>query len=531
MNRKLTIILVLALVLISFATGDVWAAPDPLGGGVHVVQWGENLATIAYRYGLPVEALAQANGITDPNLIYIGQQLVIPGGAQQPVAAAAAATAGPASVYRVQLGDTLTSIAGRFGCSVDALMAANGLPDSYIFVGQPLTVPGGGPAAATAPGQMAAAAVGPSPSAGPANAPVPMAQGPTHLVQPGETLSALAYRYGTTINDLMQANNLRDPWLVMQGQQLVVPGMAAQSFEQPAGTTYTVQVGDTLAGIALHYGTTVQTILQANNLSMAQSQFIQPGQQLVVPGTIKPSAPAPQPQMQQPASLAVTAQVAAPQIGNAAVQANNGLLISPAVPPESAAQPGVAMPQAAPASGVPLQSTMTSGPETGAASQAPLLGLASAPMIGAPGSAPVIMGAPGSPQVMMGGPEYQPAFPAGVLVSGAAPVVPTLTYKWEGRVVQQTFPEGSRYPSVLRVTVGGAKDMQVTVRKKDGNWSTTGFTGTKLEYGPGAVEFAPLNPGIHYVTLDGQGTTLRVSVKPNSLTYVEFSKVPANTGH
>jgi hypothetical protein len=108
---------------------------------------------------------------------------------------------------------------------------------------------------------------------------------------------------------------------------------------------------------------------------------------------------------------------------------------------------------------------------------------------------------------------------------------PVVTQKWEGHIVSQTKPEGWIYPSVLRVSVGGAVGMQITVSKKGGpNWSTTGFTGTKPEYGPGAAEFAPLNPGTHIISLDGQGFTMQVNIKPNSLTYVDIARVPADTG-
>jgi hypothetical protein len=108
-----------------------------------------------------------------------------------------------------------------------------------------------------------------------------------------------------------------------------------------------------------------------------------------------------------------------------------------------------------------------------------------------------------------------------------------MTMMWQGRMVNQSQPEDWKYPAVLRVNVGGAKGMQVSVSKKGSNsWSTTGFTGTKPEYGDGAVEFAPLNPGKHIVSLDGQGkgSSMTVDIKPNSLTYVEFVRVRADTG-
>lgn len=260
MKTRLIIIMSVILVM-AFPTANIGlAAPERIGGGVHVVQWGENLAAIAARYGTTVEAVAQANGITDQNYVYIGQQLVIPSagtlrGSPVGVGAPAPSTTG-SSGYMVKFGDTLTSVALRHGTTVNEVMQANGLTSSTIYIGQQLAVPGVGTATLLP-------------------APVQTNPGPTSLysVNAGDTLSAIAFRLGTTINDIMQVNGLHGT-SIFPGQQLAIPGGFAVGFEQPAGTYYSVQQGDTLAGIALRYGTTLPSILQANNLS--QSHFIFP---------------------------------------------------------------------------------------------------------------------------------------------------------------------------------------------------------------------------------------------------------------
>lgn len=101
---------------------------------VHIVSFGESLFSIAQVYGVTMEAVATANGITYPYLIYVGQELVIPGAGE--------VTPVTGQVYVVQYGDTLFSIAQAYGTSVEALAEANGLTYPYtIYVGQTLVIP------------------------------------------------------------------------------------------------------------------------------------------------------------------------------------------------------------------------------------------------------------------------------------------------------------------------------------------------------------------------------------------------------
>ena len=121
------------------------SAPAASGGGVHVVQRGETLYSIARRYGTSAAALAAANGLSNANLIYVGQRLRVSGGA----APAAGGTSGSApatgAVHVVQRGETLASIARRYGTTVSALVSANGLSNAnFIYVGQRLRIAGGG---------------------------------------------------------------------------------------------------------------------------------------------------------------------------------------------------------------------------------------------------------------------------------------------------------------------------------------------------------------------------------------------------
>jgi LysM repeat protein len=119
--------------------------PSPGRPGVHIVQPGENLFRIALRYDTTVERLAEANHIINPWFIYVGQELVIPSAGNEPLPPYHDGPDGPGrpdGTYVVQPGDTLYSIAARFGTTVHALVVANNLPSpDMIYVGQILSVP------------------------------------------------------------------------------------------------------------------------------------------------------------------------------------------------------------------------------------------------------------------------------------------------------------------------------------------------------------------------------------------------------
>lgn len=133
------------------------------------VQAGDTLSKLARANGTTVDALVKANGISNPNLIFVGQQLQTEGTANaaapaQPAATQPAASAPAASAngtYTVKAGDTLNRIAAANGTSVAALAAANGIQNiNLIAVGQvlKLSADATAPAATPAPAQQAAPA-------------------------------------------------------------------------------------------------------------------------------------------------------------------------------------------------------------------------------------------------------------------------------------------------------------------------------------------------------------------------------------
>ncbi|HOC21441.1 MAG TPA: PA14 domain-containing protein [Anaerolineae bacterium] len=141
--RRLCGLLILA-VLVSWIpllvmTETVSAA---CGGTIHVVQPGENLYRIALKYGVTMAAISQANGITNPNHIYVGQRLIIPTGSACPPPVPPPPPPAGCLVHVVKPGENLTLIAARYGVSAWALAQVNGIYNTnLLYVGQRLTIP------------------------------------------------------------------------------------------------------------------------------------------------------------------------------------------------------------------------------------------------------------------------------------------------------------------------------------------------------------------------------------------------------
>ncbi|KIX90905.1 N-acetylmuramoyl-L-alanine amidase [Staphylococcus microti] len=185
------------------------------------------------------------------------------------ISAVAATSDADAATYRVQAGDSLWSIATKHNISIAQLKSLNNLNSNLIFPNQVLQVSGGST---------------------PVRNTNTTTSGSTYTVRSGDSLAAIAARYGTTYQNIMRLNGLNS-FLIFPGQQLKVSGTAVsnQATQQTTnnastgtGSYYTVQPGDSLALIASKYGTTYQNIMNLNGLS---GFLIHPGQKLKVSGT------------------------------------------------------------------------------------------------------------------------------------------------------------------------------------------------------------------------------------------------------
>lgn len=220
----------------------------------YTVASGDSLSMIAKRFGITVDALKQANKLTSDK-IQVGQKLTIPAKGEHSV------TIQPVdSVYTVSSGDSLSAIAKRFGVTVDQLKQVNDLRNDTIFIGQKLVIPNG-------------------------NITSPTSQATTYTVKAGDSLSAIAKRFQTTVDAIRTTNRLSSDTIYI-GQTLKIPGANASDSVNTERTTfsYTVSAGDSLSVIAKRFGVTVDAIQTANKLSSDQLQI---GQTLTIPNGIR----------------------------------------------------------------------------------------------------------------------------------------------------------------------------------------------------------------------------------------------------
>lgn len=168
---------------------DPEPTPDPDGSNniYYYVKRGDTLSHIALWYNTTVENLVRLNNIKNPDLIYIGQRLLI--------SVSDDPNKSKEVKYTVRRGDTLSKIANRYGITVNEIVLLNNIKDpNLIYVGQQLRIP--------------------------LDNSINQMQNVYYRVQRGDRLWRIAKRYRTTVSNIARLNGIRNPNLIFVGQIL-----------------------------------------------------------------------------------------------------------------------------------------------------------------------------------------------------------------------------------------------------------------------------------------------------------------------
>lgn len=231
----------------TISVGQVLRIPTLETTSLYIVKKGDTLYSIASKYGVSVNEIMRLNNLNSSSLT-IGQQLRIPINGDT--------TGDNYFIYTVKVGDNLYNIAKSYNVTVEEIKRFNKLKSNLLSIGQKLKIPVL------------------------ENSNLDNQYG-TYVVQSGDTLYKIARVYGMTVSQLMEINNLDNTELSIGQVLKVVSGGGSSSgiplgsscygegYKEPVYITYTVKSGDNLYNIAKAYKTSVDYLLELNNLSNA----------------------------------------------------------------------------------------------------------------------------------------------------------------------------------------------------------------------------------------------------------------------
>jgi membrane-bound lytic murein transglycosylase D len=219
----------------------------PDNPGIHTVRRGETLSSIAHKYRVRIRDLTAWNDLRSQHLIYAGQRLIV---SLDHVPRERMVT------HEVRKGETVSSIAKRYGVSVQSVLLANGLRSrDKIYPGQELRL-------------------------GISGSTVSKEETVVHKVTRGETVTSIARKYGASTASVLRANGLTERDKIYPGQELKI-GIAPGGASEGRLIVHQVKRGETITGIARKYGASTSTVLRANRLRSRDK--IYPGQKIKVP--------------------------------------------------------------------------------------------------------------------------------------------------------------------------------------------------------------------------------------------------------
>jgi LysM repeat protein len=254
---------------------------------VYIVKSGDFMSSIAIAQGVSLAALEQANpGITNPTLIFPGQQVIIPGGVIPVTGGGKAslslnpATGNAGSQVTVSgsgfTANTAVNVSVAQGSTISAAVPVTSDNNGAFSVA--VTIP-----SSAGPGSVWTINAAPQAGGSPATATFQVfAQAPAgfYTVVAGDTLGSIAGQFNTTVDALVRANpNLTSASTLTVGQQLFVPGSLVTSNGQ---TIYVVRAGDLLSQIAVNRGVTLAALEQANP-QITDPSLIFPGDRVIIP--------------------------------------------------------------------------------------------------------------------------------------------------------------------------------------------------------------------------------------------------------
>lgn len=291
----------------------------------HTVKAGDTLSSIATKYQTTVANLVKANGISNPNLIIVGQTLTVGGNTTSTStttstttqATTATSTTTVSSSYTVKSGDTVGSIASRYGVSVSDIQKWNNLSNvNLIFIGQKLAIQANAKTTTTNTSTTSSSTqqtTNTTQTGSNSNVTNTATTGTsTYTVKAGDTIAKIANQFGTTVAKIQSLNNLSNVNLIFVNQTLKISGAVTNTTNSTTTSTsqsntttttnstntntnttntgstngqsiYTVKSGDTISNIANTFGVTINQIKQWNNL--ANINIIYVNQKLVVAGS------------------------------------------------------------------------------------------------------------------------------------------------------------------------------------------------------------------------------------------------------